>query len=78
MSKSTTTTTNKSYDYFNTNSLVTIILCIAYLMVNLITLNGAIDEMGPQWYYLSIVNIVVAVFLFFKNKTYQDSIKAVL
>jgi len=77
MSKSTITT-SKSYDYLNTNSLVTIILCIAYLVVNLITLNGAIDEMGPQWYYLSVVNIVVAIFLFFKNKTYQDSIKAVL
>jgi O-antigen ligase/tetratricopeptide (TPR) repeat protein len=67
-----------TFDFLNTNSILSIVLFIVFLGVNLIPLNGAIDEMGPQWYYLSVVNIVIAVFLFFKNKTYQEAIKTVL
>ena len=67
-----------SFEYLNTDSIITILLFVVFLAVNLIPLNGAIDEMGPQWYYLSMVNIGVAVFLFFRNKSYQATIKKVL
>ena len=50
-----------SFEYLNTDSIITILLSVVFLAVNLIPLNGAIDEMGPQWYYLSMVNIGVAV-----------------
>ena len=78
MKNSSTTSPNNISNYLNTNGIITVLLCIAFFGVNLVTLNGAIDEMGPQWYYLSMVNIAVAVFLFFRNKVYQDAIKTVL
>jgi O-antigen ligase/tetratricopeptide (TPR) repeat protein len=78
MKNGATTVEQNTFDFLNTNSILSIVLFIVFLGVNLIPLNGAIDEMGPQWYYLSVVNIVIAVFLFFKNKSYQEAIKTVL
>ena len=78
MKNGATTLKQNNFEYLNTNSILTIILFVVFLGVNLIQLNGAIDEMGPQWYYLSMVNIAVAIFLFFKNKTYQEAIKTVI
>jgi hypothetical protein len=78
MKNGATTVKQNTFEFLNTNTILSIVLFIVFLGVNLVQLNGAIDEMGPQWYYLSVVNIVIAVFLFFKNKSYQEAIKAVL
>lgn len=72
------TVKQNTFEFLNTNTILSIVLFVVFLGVNLVQLNGAIDEMGPQWYYLSMVNIAVAIFLFFKNKTYQEAIKTVL
>jgi tetratricopeptide (TPR) repeat protein len=78
MKNGATTLKQNTFEFLNTNTILSIVLFIVFLGVNLIQLNGAIDEMGPQWYYLSMVNIAVALFLFFKNKSYQEAIKTVL
>ena len=74
----TGTLKSNSNNYLNINGIITILLLLVFLGVNLVTLNGAIDEMGPQWYYLSMANIVVAIYLFFQNKSYQEAIRTVL
>ena len=68
----------KKQDYFNTTSLVTILFSCLYLVVNLIPLMGAIDEMGPQWFYLGVINVTIALFLFFKNKSYHEAITSII
>jgi O-antigen ligase/tetratricopeptide (TPR) repeat protein len=78
MKNGATTVKQNTFEFLNTNTILSIVLFVVFLGVNLVQLNGAIDEMGPQWYYLSMVNIAVAIFLFFKNKTYQEAIKTVL
>jgi len=78
MKNGATTVKQNTFEFLNTNTILSIVLFVVFLGVNLVQLNGAIDEMGPQWYYLSIVNIAVAIFLFFKNKSYQEAIKTVL
>jgi O-antigen ligase/tetratricopeptide (TPR) repeat protein len=78
MKNGATTVKQNTFEFLNTNTILSIVLFVVFLGVNLVQLNGAIDEMGPQWYYLSMMNIAVAIFLFFKNKTYQEAIKTVL
>ena len=78
MKNGATTVKQNTFEFLNTNTILSIVLFVVFLGVNLVQLNGAIDEMGPQWYYLSMVNIAVAIFLFFKNKSYQEAIKTVL
>ena len=78
MKNGATTVKQNTFEFLNTNTILSIVLFVVFLGVNLVQLNGAIDEMGPQWNYLSMVNIAVAIFLFFKNKSYQEAIKTVL
>ena len=78
MSKVTISEKGASQYLINTEILTSTFFSILYLIVNLIPLMGAIDEMGPQWFYLGVVNIVIAILLFFKNKSYQEAIKNIL
>ena len=45
------------------------IFLILILSTEFITNYGAVDKIGPQWLYLSIINIIIITYNLFKNKT---------
>ncbi len=49
----------------------------AYLAVHLIPDLGAADVVGPQWFYISAVNLLVITYLFFKRNAYSEAIHGV-
>lgn len=51
------------------DSIATVLLCL-YLVVDFIPYLGAIDVRGPQWLYLSLINLMVAVYFLTKSNTY--------
>lgn len=61
---SDTGTTQKKDD-----SIAILLLCL-YLLVDFIPYLGAIDVRGPQWFYLSLINLVVAIYFLTKPKIY--------
>ena len=50
-------------------SILYIIFLILILCTEFITNYGAVDKIGPQWLYLSIINIIIITYNLFKNKT---------
>lgn len=51
------------------DSFVIVLLCL-YLIVDFIPYFGAIDVRGPQWFYLSVINMLVAIYFLAKFKPY--------
>ncbi len=51
------------------NDSIALVLLSIYLLVDFIPYLGAIDVRGPQWLYLSLVNLIVAFYFLTKSKT---------
>ena len=52
----------------NSSSKVGILLVFLYLIIDFIPQLGAIDPMGSQWLYLSVLNLVVTVYILLAYK----------
>lgn len=63
--KSQTTSASKE----NSSGKVELLLVLLYLCVDLIPQSGSIEIMGPQWLYLSVLNLISISYIFFKHKT---------
>jgi len=53
----------------NRSGIIELILILLYLAVELIPQMGSIEVMGPQWLYLSIINLISISFITVKHKT---------
>jgi O-antigen ligase len=51
----------------NNSSYLNLIFIILYLSVPLINLMDTIDELGPQWFFLSLLNFITCIYLLFKG-----------
>lgn len=54
------------------------ILILAFLCVGFIPNWGAVDKIAPQWLYLSVLNFLCGLFLFFNRKSFQEQFLVVL
>lgn len=51
--------------------------CILYFAIHFIPYLGAIDPMGTHWFYLALLDLVVAIYLFAGKSHYTTAIKPV-
>lgn len=56
----------------NKTSLIPLIIVGLYMAVHFITNMNAIDVMGPQWLYLSLLDIAVVIYIWARKDLYQD------
>ncbi len=49
-----------------------------YLLVHFITDNGAIDVMGPHWFYVAVIDGLILLYLLLNRNKYAEQISAVL
>ena len=52
----------------NNSGITELILILLYLLVEFIPQMGSIEVMGPQWLYLSILNLISISFVAIKHK----------
>ena len=62
----------------NTNieksNYLNLIFITLYLLIPFINLMGAIDELGPQWFFLSLLNFATCSYLIFvRNQIKTDT-----
>lgn len=51
---------------------------IGFLVVGFVPNLEAVDKIAPQWLYLSILNLLCGIFLFYKRKRFEEQFLAVL
>jgi O-antigen ligase/Tfp pilus assembly protein PilF len=56
------------------SSLIPMIIVGLYMAVHFITNVNAIDVMGPQWLYLSLLDITVVIYIWARKDLYKDVI----
>jgi len=56
----------------NKTSLIPLIIVGLYMAVHFITNMNSIDVMGPQWLYLSLLDIAVVIYIWARKDLYQD------
>lgn len=56
----------------NTNNLIPSILILSFLIVGFIQNIGAVDKIAPQWLYLSTINILSALYIFFNKQDFSE------
>ena len=62
----------------DTSNFLPSILILGFLLVGFIPNLDAVDKIAPQWLYLSILNFLCGVFLFFNRKVFMERFLAVL
>lgn len=68
---------NSNSSNLNTLNFVPSLLIIAYVFVGFVPNLDAVDKVSPQWVYLSIINIVSSVFVFFNRKQFEKILYSV-
>jgi len=58
----------------NKSAWIPLIIVGLYMAVHFITNVNAIDVMGPQWFYLSLLDIAVVVYIWIRKDLYMDVI----
>ena len=53
------------------------VFCILYIGVHFVPLLGSIDIMGPQWFYLSVLDLLVAIYILIQKAHYQVVITSI-
>ena len=61
--------TKQNNTSINTSNFIPSVLIIAFLMVGFLPNLNAVDKIAPQWLYLSALNIISALYIFY-NKNY--------
>ncbi|MFN5813012.1 MAG: hypothetical protein ACK46B_02735, partial [Bacteroidota bacterium] len=49
-----------------------------YLLVHFITDNGAIDVMGPHWFYVAVIDGLILLYFLLNRNKYAERISGVL
>ena len=62
----------------DTSNFVPSVFIIGFLLVGFIPNLEAVDKIAPQWLYLSILNFLCGIFLFYHRKSFQEQFLAVL
>jgi len=62
----------------DTSNFVPSLFIIGFLLVGFIPNWEAVDKIAPQWLYLSILNLLCGLYLFFHRKSFQERFVAVL
>ena len=62
----------------DTSNFLPSLLILAFLVVGFIPNIDAVDKIAPQWLYLSILNLLCALFLFFNRKSFKERFTTVL
>lgn len=62
----------------NYSGIVELILILSYLAVEYIPQMGSIEIMGPQWLYLSVLNLISIIFIAVKHKSTFNKLQDLL
>ena len=62
----------------DTSNFFPSLFIISFLLVGFIPNIEAVDKIAPQWLYLSILNFLCGLFLFFNRKSFNERFAAVL
>ena len=62
----------------DTKNFIPSILIIAFLLVGFIPNIQAVDKVAPQWVYLTLVNILSAIYLFLNRDKFEEVINKVI
>nr|CCF99503.1 O-antigen polymerase [uncultured Flavobacteriia bacterium] len=62
----------------DTSNFLPSLLIIGLLLVGFVPNIEAVDKIAPQWLYLSILNLLCGLFLFFNRKSFKERLVAVL
>lgn len=60
------------------SSWIAALFIVLYLLVEFIPNLGSYDTMGPQWFYLSLVDMVCLAYLLYAHKDYEGPLKKLL
>ena len=66
--------TNINKQNLDTKNFIPSILIIAFLLVGFIPNIGAVDKIAPQWVYLTAINILSSIYLFFNRDFFKKII----
>jgi len=60
-------------------NFIPIIMIALYLLVDFVPEGGAVDIIGPQWFYLAVINLVSTayVYYFYKKHGYESILKKI-
>jgi O-antigen ligase len=58
----------------NKNSFIPLLILGLYMAVHFITNVNAIDVMGPQWLYVSLLDILVVIYIWARKDLYQEAV----
>ena len=61
-----------------TKNFVPSLLIIAFLLVGFVPNIEAVDKVAPQWVYLTVINIISSIYLFFNRNEYEKIIYNVI
>tara|TARA_B100000780_G_scaffold114490_1_gene80225 strand:+ start:377 stop:2701 length:2325 start_codon:yes stop_codon:yes gene_type:complete len=62
----------------DTKNFIPSILIIAFILVGFVPNIGAVDKVAPQWVYLTIINILSAIYLFVNRSDFEITIYRVI
>ncbi|NDA63484.1 MAG: hypothetical protein EBX50_15805 [Chitinophagia bacterium] len=62
---------------FNLSNWIPYLFIALYLLVEFIPNLGSYDTMGPQWFYLSLVDMLVMAYLLYTYHLHTDAVKAI-
>ena len=62
----------------DTINFIPSLFIIGFLVVGFVPNIEAVDKIAPQWLYLSILNLLCGIFLFYKRKRFEEQFLAVL
>ena len=62
----------------DTSNFLPFLFIIGFLLVGFVPNLDAVDKIAPQWLYLSILNFLVGIYLFYNRKIYQERFSAIL
>ena len=62
----------------DTKNFIPSILIIAFLLVGFVPNIQAVDKVAPQWVYLTLVNILSAIYLFLNRDKFEEVINKVI
>jgi len=61
-----------------TKNFIPSLLIIAFLLVGFVPNIEAVDKVAPQWVYLTVINIISSIYLFFNRNEYEKIIYNVI
>lgn len=71
----TNTQVSQSSPGFNLSNGIPYLFLSLYLFVEFIPNLGSYDTMGPQWFYLSLVDMAAMGYLLYSYKTHYEAVK---